>query len=605
MLSLRLVRVQYMDEYPIRDQVWSAQELVMITGALIKMNRSELALDVMHSQIKPEMSLDNLNRVAAESARLGNAQVALGVLDIVKHFELKPDVVTYTSAIHACARGSRGDVPEALQLLNEMIAEGVSPNARTYGAAVLAYARMQRWEDIEHMMSTIPFADSAHKSDVFASAIITCSRNRQYVYATRLFEMLLQDGIYPGDNLCNAALSACARTPDLANLTRIFALIEQCAKPTIYTFNSMISAYGNARDMEEALRVFQSMETYGVKPDVVTFNALLLGAVRSRKLDLLPYILSLMDDAGAKWDVYTLNMLLEGCALTGDIKHAKRYWETATGRDQQNVRLDRTHFETLMAVYFAAGQFAAIIDLWENVYVCRRRAKSSKTLNFLLRACRALKDDERAVSFIQEFAGRGLPISSVSHNHLLAVFLSADKYDLARAHLQKMCDTDGLATTYSFTALMKYLLDAGRAEDVIEMLEFYVQTRERSAKWQNPLLHYPFDAIYVLAVRAARALGDHELLLEIYDELPVLLSTSVKQEMLKLVVESCDENEDWRGAVARFDAVTKELEDDANVELYEHVVKIVARAGEFEQALDVGGGDWYRQNRNDAGWHIP
>lgn len=604
-----------MDEYPIEEQVWSPQELVMITSALIKMNRSEIALEVLRSQDKQqEPNLDRLNRVAAESARLGNARVALGVLDIVKHFAMQPDVITYTSAIHACARGDRGDVPVALHLLNEMIAVGVSPNARTYGAAVLAYARMQRWDDIEDMMNTIPYDDDAHKSQVFASAIITCTRNRQYLYATRLFQMLLLDGIYPGDNLCNAALSACARTSDLDNLTRIFKLMETHAKPTIYTFNSMISAYGNARDMEEALRVFQSMGEHGVEPDVVTFNALLLGAVRSRKLDLVPYILSLMSDAGAKWDVYTLNMLLEGCALHGDVEKAERYWAMATNEknDNQNVRLDRTHFETLMAVYYAAGQFESILNLWQDHYVCRRRAKSSKTLNFLLRACQALRDDTRAAELIEEFSARGLPISSVSHNHLLSVMLAADKLDLARAYLTRLCeesDSGGaLATTFSFTAVMKHLLAADRPAEVIDVLEQYTATRERGAKWQNPLLHYPADAVYVLAMRAARALDDHELVLAVYDELPVVLSTTVKQFLLEVAVDSCDAHGDWRAAVARFDEITRERPDGSsdqkNAELYEKVVKIVARAGEFESALDVGGGDWYRQTRNEIGWTV-
>lgn len=602
-----------MDEYPVAEQVWSNQELVMITSALIKMNRSEIALDVLRNQNKQlDANLDRLNRVAAESARLGNARVALGVLEIVKHFNMQPDVVTYTSAIHACARGDRGDVPVALHLLNEMINEGVTPNARTYGAAVLAYARMQRWEDIEGIMNTIPFDNDTHKSEVFASAIITCTRNRQYLYATRLFQMLLQDGIYPGDNLCNAALSACARTSDLDNLTRIFQLMEAHAKPTIYTFNSMISAYGNARDMEEALRVFKSMEEHGVGPDVVTFNALLVGAVRSRKLDLVPYILSLMSDAGAKWDVYTLNMLLEGCALDGDVAKAERYWAMATNQkdDKQNVRLDRTHFETLMAVYYAAGQYESILNLWQDHYVCRRRAKSSKTLNFLLRACKELRDDVRAAELIEEFSSRGLPISSVSHNHLLSVMLAADKLDLARAYLFRLCeelDTGGaLATTYSFTTVMKHLLAAGRYSDVIDALELYTATRERGAKWQNPLLHFPADSIYVLAIRAARALNDHELVLGVFDEAPVVLSTTVKQELLDVAVDSCDVHRDWRSAVARFDEITRESVgsgvDSKNAELYEKVVKIVARAGEFDQALDVGGGDWYRQNRNDVGW---
>lgn len=629
-----------MDEYPILDNKWSDQELVLITGALIKMNRSELALDVLRNQFQ-EPNRNRLNRVAAESARLGNAQVALGILDIAKHFKLDPDVITYTSAIHACARGGRSDVPMALQLLNEMIQDGITPNHRTYGAAVLAYARMNRWEEIEELMDAIPYTDDGNKSEVFASAIITCTRNRQYLFATRLFQMLLNQGIYPGDNLCNAALSACARTSDLHHLNIIFRLVEKHATPTIYTFNSMISAYGNARDMDEAMHVYAIMKERGVQPDVVTFNALLLGAVRSRRVDMLPQLLSMMDEEGAKWDVYTLNMLLEGCLVAEDAEQAEKYWDCATASHKgnkknkvksdssvaatslatqaqeqeaqlQDVRLDRTHFETLMSVYFAAKQFDKLIALWRENYVCRRRTKSSKALNFLIRACKETADDATATALIDEFVGRGHVVSSVTHNHLLATLLAADKYSLALAHLRKM-DNDGLATTFSFTLLMKHLLKRSNSEDktteaseaaheVLELFKMYIHARNGHAKWNAPLLHFPADALYVIATRAAKQVGAHEDLLGIYSECPATMSMAVKKEIARLTIESCDAEGDWKTAVLLYDELTNALDTDTNIALYELVVKIVARAGEFEKALDVNGGDWYRLNRTDKGW---
>lgn len=631
-----------MDEYPIMDNKWSDQELVLIMGALIKMNRSELALDVLRNQFQ-EPDRNRLNRVAAESARLGNAQVALGILDIAKHFKMDPDVITYTSAIHACARGGRSDVPMALQLLNEMIQDGITPNHRTYGAAVLAYARMNRWEEIEELMDAIPYTDDGNKSEVFASAIITCTRNRQYLFATRLFQMLLDQGIYPGDNLCNAALSACARTSDLHHLNIIFRLVEKYATPTIYTYNSMISAYGNARDMDEAMHVFAIMKERGVQPDVVTFNALLLGAVRSRRVDMLPQLLSMMDDEGAKWDVYTLNMLLEGCVVAEDVEQAEKYWECATASHKgnkkskpksddgvsattstatqeaqlQDVRLDRTHFETLMGVYFAAKQYDKLIALWRDNYVCRRRAKSSKTLNFLIRACKETADDATATELIDEFVGRGHVVSNITHNHLLATLLAANKYPLARAHLRNM-DNEGLATTFSFTLLMKHLLmhsntneegktsgGAGAGEaahEVLELFKMYIDARDGHAKWNAPLLHFPTDALYVIAARAAKQVSAHEDLLGIYSECPATMAMAVKKEIARLAIESCGAEGDWKTAVLIYDELTNALDTDTNIALYEQVVKIVARAGEFEKALDVNGGDWYRLNRTDKGW---
>ncbi|GMF46829.1 unnamed protein product [Phytophthora fragariaefolia] len=603
-----------MDEFPILNSSWSDQELVMIVCALIKMNRSEMALDVLRNQIK-EPNRERLNRVAAASARLGNAPVALGVLEITNHFDMVPDVVTFTSAIHACARGGKYDVPMALNLLNEMISAGVQPNARTYGAAILAYARMQQWEEIENLVDSIPYKDDAHKMEVFTCAIISCSRNRQHHYASRLFELLLEDGVYPGDNVCNAALSSCARTSDLTQLRRIFRLVERHTTPSIYSFNCMISAFGNACKMDEALHVFEDMQQDStVEPDIVTFNSLLLAAVRSRKVDIFPSILSLMKEGGLKWDAYTLNILLEGCALNGDAEMARHYWKRATqgkqtsesepSDDNQCVTLDRAHFETLMGVYYAAKEYKAIVDLWQNDKLCRRRAKSSKSLNFLIRACEGLKDDKTAVAILAEFADRGHPLSPITHQHMLEVFLAADKYNAASAYLQKMLGVDGLVSTFSFTVLMKYLTKNKRHSDVLAMFDLYLETREASSKGQNPLLHFPTDVIYMLTMRSAVELQDHETVLAIYSDLPTTMSMAVRTELLVLAISSCEREGDWRAAVTMYDEMTGKLDEDINVELYKHIVKIVASAGEFDRALDVGGGQWYRQNRPDKGWGI-
>ncbi|KAJ8558658.1 hypothetical protein ON010_g8793 [Phytophthora cinnamomi] len=351
-----------------------------------------------------------------------------------------------------------------------------------------------------------------------------------------------------------------------------------------------------------------------VAPDVVTFNSLLLAAVRSRKVDMFPFILSLMSEAGLNWDAYTLNILLEGCALKGDTEMARYYWSEATQGKQsrsddssgvkQNVTLDRAHYETLMGVYYASGDYKAIVNLWQNDKICRRRAKSSKSLNFLIRSCEGLKDDKTAVAILAEFAERGQPLSSITHHHMLEVFLAADKYKAASAYLHKMLEVDGLVSTFSFTVLIKYLAKNKRHSDVLAMFDLYLETRESSSKGQNPLLHYPTDVIYILTMRSAVELQDHETVLAIYGDLPNTMSMAVRTELLVLAISSCELEGDWRAAVTMYDEMTGKLDEDTNVELYKHIVKIVASAGEFDRALDVGGGQWYRQNRPDKGWGL-
>jgi pentatricopeptide repeat protein len=593
----------YLDEFPILQTNWSHQELVLLVGALIKLSRTKTALALLRHQIRgaPEDRV-RLNRVAAESARLGNATVALGVLNIAKHFGVAPDVITYTSAIHACARGSRDRIPRAFHLLKEMLDADVTPNHRTYGAVVLAHARLNQWEDIEELLESLPYGKKLAKSDVYASAIITCSRNRQFVVATKLFAQLVDDDVYVGDKVSSAALAACARTSDMEQLNKILAFIDSHGTPSLYIYNTTISAYGNVGRMDDAIAVYERLhEQEGLSPDKVTFNALILGARRSRRPDLLPRILESMAEHHIPWDVYTLNGLLESCAATGDIAQALVYWQQAI--DEQSLRRDRANFETLMGVYYEAGDYQSVLSLWQEDYTCRRRAKTAKTLNYLLRACSKLGDVATATSLLEEFIKRGQLPTAIPHNHLLMTYLQADDWAGAQKQLHDMASEPSFITVFAFTAMMKYALRKRQYQDVLDVLEDFEATREHYATAWAPHLEYPCDALYVLAARAALELHDHARLVELYQSMSLATTpVAVKTELARCVMASCEREEDWRCAVSLYDELSKVVDDETNVTFYEIVVKIVARAGEFERALDVNNGDWYRQNRPDQGW---
>ncbi|GLE01657.1 hypothetical protein PINS_up010491 [Pythium insidiosum] len=641
---------RYLAEFPIMDQRWNDQELVLIVSALIKSDRSSVAMDVLRNQISDDISIRRLNRVSTESARLGNAPIAIGLLDIATHLNLQPDVVTYTNAIHACARGVPDNISQAFEILDRMQCAGVKPNHRTYGGVILAFARLDCWDDIEALMESIPFDADLKKNEVFISAINACSQTFQYLSATRLYTMLTRDGVYPGEDVSGAVLSACARTNDLATMHEIIAFIESHQTPSIFTYASIISAFGKARRVDDALAVFERMKLAEVQPDRVIYNALLMAASRSRRPDVVPDILEHMAQDGISWDVYTLNSLLELCQLSGDVERAQQYWEQA--QQQQQHGMDRANYEALLGVYFEAGQYEKILSLWHDDVTCRRRAKTSKTLNYLLRSCAQLAQSATAKELVAEFEARGHKASPVSQNHLLSTCLMADDDLAAQNQLREMTSSPKSSTVFAFTAVMKHAWKKEQYADVLDVFDWYQNTRRQYQFAKALQLHFPADAIYILAARAAARLGDHERLVSIYralrtvstaenddnndaeedddqddDEeedartravaayravtssaarvpttLPLPTSLTVRVEIARLLLASCDKQLDWRCAVSMYDELSKLVDEDTNLALYEMVVKTVGRAGEFESALDMNGGEWYRKNRPDHGW---
>lgn len=71
-------------------------------------------------------------------------RLALSLLDEMRSVGLRPDHVTYGSAVSAMAKA--GHWERALSLLRQMLEEGLRPNVVCYGAAVDACAKGGKWE---------------------------------------------------------------------------------------------------------------------------------------------------------------------------------------------------------------------------------------------------------------------------------------------------------------------------------------------------------------------------------------------------------------------------------------------------------------------------
>lgn len=71
-------------------------------------------------------------------------RLALELVDEMRSEGLSPDHVTYGSAVSAMAKA--GQWVRALSLLREMMEEGLAPNLLCYGAAIDACANGRQWQ---------------------------------------------------------------------------------------------------------------------------------------------------------------------------------------------------------------------------------------------------------------------------------------------------------------------------------------------------------------------------------------------------------------------------------------------------------------------------
>ncbi len=126
-------------------------------------------------------------------AQRGDYNGAAGVWDYLRTTKGAPpiDSVLYTAMIHACAKVGKAE--RALQLLDDMKAEGVVPTDVTYNAALYAVARRKdKWQD-----------------------------------AKELFTAMLTAGVEPTEYTMNTMLLCASRAGDVESCRKIVADMER------------------------------------------------------------------------------------------------------------------------------------------------------------------------------------------------------------------------------------------------------------------------------------------------------------------------------------------------------------------------------------------
>lgn len=235
-------------------------------GACAASGRWEEAIELLGTMrergVTPSPRCFNLALLACD--RAGEAEEALGLMDRMRA-ESTPNVVSYSSTISALARARPDpETPQrATQLLVRMRREGVTPNAFTFGALALAYARASAWRDALSLLQVME-SDGVRPNTIILSNIVNaCAEAGEARSATTLVRgMEARYGVTPDVACMNAAIKACSRG---AQWQTALALLEDLGpRATVRSYCTTLAALARAGQSAKALQLLERMDAAGL-----------------------------------------------------------------------------------------------------------------------------------------------------------------------------------------------------------------------------------------------------------------------------------------------------------------------------------------------------
>lgn len=164
-----------------------------------------------------------------------------------------------------------------------------------------------------------------------------------------------------------------------------FQFCKLISKPTLSTFNMLLSVCASSQDFEGAFQAMLLVKEAGLKPDCKLYTTLISTCAKSGKVDAMFEVFHEMVNAGVDPNINTYGALIDGCSRAGQI--AKAFGAYGIMRSK-NVQPDRVIFNALIS---ACGRSGAVDRAFDVLAEMRAEPKpidpDHVTVGALMKTC--------------------------------------------------------------------------------------------------------------------------------------------------------------------------------------------------------------------------
>eukprot|EP00803_Ostreobium_quekettii_P009141 evm.model.scf_4117.1 EVM.evm.TU.scf_4117.1 scf_4117:3706-5208(-) len=277
---------------------------------------------------KPAWDMDSL-KAAIHHARAGQQVPGTGSTEVrhaIETASFRPREAAFTALINLCGR--LRDSAKAFEVFQTMQDyKGVRPNTYTYSSLISACSSAGDWGKAMEVFALMKQAAAKDRgcrpNEVTYSALITaCERGGRFADALRLYDEMLEAGIFPDKVTFCSALVACQKSEKWARVEQIVEDMHgrgMAATSSIYF--ELLQNYGRQADWSKGLDLFLTMQMMGHEVDKHCCRALMSAFEASGRYAMALQLLDAMENE-IPADHATYNSAIRTLAAAGRWREA-------------------------------------------------------------------------------------------------------------------------------------------------------------------------------------------------------------------------------------------------------------------------------------------
>ncbi|GMI82555.1 hypothetical protein like AT1G19720 [Hibiscus trionum] len=225
--------------------------------------------------------------------------------------ESDPFVETKLVSLYAKC-GSLADARKVFDKMSEK-------NLYTWSAMIGAYTRESRWKEVVQLFFLMMEDGVLPDEVLFPKILQACANCGDARTGSLLHSLVIRLGMVGFTRVSNSVLAVYAKCGKLSSARRFFNYMNERDR---VTWNSMLLAYCQKGENDEAFRLFNGMWGEGIEPCIFSWNILVNSYNQIGQCDVALGLMKEMESSRVSPDVFTWTSMISGLAQNGRRWHA-------------------------------------------------------------------------------------------------------------------------------------------------------------------------------------------------------------------------------------------------------------------------------------------
>jgi len=302
----------------------------------------------------------------------------------------------------------------------------------------------------------------------------------------------------PDTRMYNIAIAAAAKRGTDESLSAAVEIFERMPNPSLsnspigkipaknlVTFNTMIDAYANSGQYQNAFEVFQSLKKSCLQPDRISYTTLIKASIKSGDLGKALDLLDDMKWVGIKPDLLTYNNIIESLCNANRLFEAK---DLVNEMERARVSPDSMTYGLLMTGLLKANKPGPCLTLFESAFADERTVALTENVQLYttaISAAAAMGDHDRALDLLTRMKLAGVKPNEKTLTSLMGACIGGKKYVTAAEIFTKIKQPD----SYAISVGLRALCLAGKFDAALDLITEH-RSGEKALKGKQVMTGY-------------------------------------------------------------------------------------------------------------------